>query len=144
MNIRDMRRDDLGKLNMLYKQFWGETSSLLHMQAQFDEIIRKDTHILLVAVDQGELIGSVMGVVCDELYGDCMPFLVIENMIVDQNVRRNGIGKILLEELEARARKRNCTQMILVTEADREDAVDFYESNGFSSKSHKGYKKRLL
>ena len=143
MQIRDMQHGDLARLNVLYKQFWGETSSLLNMQAQFDEIIKKDTHILLVAIEGEELVGSVMGVVCDELYGDCMPFLVIENMIVDQNARRNGIGKILLEELEARARKRNCTQIILVTEADREDAVEFYENNGFSSNSHKGYKKKL-
>lgn len=143
MKIRDMQRGDLAGLNALYTQFWGETSSLLNMQAQFDEIIKKDTHILLVATNGDELIGSVMGVVCDELYGDCMPFLVIENMIVDQNARRNGVGKLLLEEMESRAKKRDCTQMILVTESDREDAVGFYESNGFSGNSHKGYKKKL-
>ncbi len=143
MQIRDMQRKDLERLNALYSQFWGETSSLLNMQAQFDEITKNSSHILLVATDDDELIGSVMGVICNELYGDCKPFLVIENMIVDQNARRNGVGKLLLEELESRAKKRNCTQMILVTEADREDAVGFYENNGFSHDTHKGYKKKL-
>lgn len=143
MLIRDMRREDLLELNELYKQFWGETSSLISMQAQFNNILKKDTHILLVATDGEKLIGSVMGVICDELYGDCMPFLVVENMIVDQSARRSGIGKILLEELESRAKDRYCTQMILVTEVEREDAVGFYENNGFSRGTHKGYKKKL-
>ena len=143
MQIRDMQRGDLIQLNELYKQFWGETSSLLSMQVQFDEIVKKGTHILLVATEDEEVIGSVMGVICDELYGECMPFLVVENMIVDQDSRRNGIGKLLLEELQTRAKKRDCTQMILVTESNREDAVGFYENNGFSGKTHKGYKKML-
>jgi len=80
--------------------------------------------------------------VCDELYGDCLPFLVIENMIVDRGARRMGVGKALLNELEKRARERQCSQMILVTERNRTDACGFYESYGFS-KDHKGYKKKL-
>ena len=83
-----------------------------------------------------------MGIVCKELYGDCNPFLVVENMIVDKSSRHKGIGTLLLHELERLAKERYCTQMILVTENDRIDACNFYEKYGFS-KNNKGYKKKL-
>lgn len=89
------------------------------------------------------LIGSVMGVICEELYGDCKPFLVLENMIIDKAYRNQGVGKELISELEKIATKRNCTQVILVTESDRIDACKFYESAGYSSQTHKGFKKKL-
>jgi GNAT superfamily N-acetyltransferase len=112
------------------------------MRAQFEKINRQNTHILLSAFAEDRLVGSVMGMVCEELYGDCRPFLVVENMVVDREVRRKGIGTKLLRELEKQARVRNCTQMILVTERDRSDACYFYENYGFS-RDTKGYKKKL-
>ncbi len=113
------------------------------MVAQFEKLDRLQTHILLSATDQRKLIGSVMGIVCEELYGDCRPFLVIENMIVDREYRKSGIGKALLKELEDRAKQRNCTRMILVTETDRADACAFYEACGFHPSSAKGFKKKI-
>lgn len=83
-----------------------------------------------------------MGIVCRELYGDCRPFLVVENMIINKQHQRKGIGHLLLLELEKYAKIQNCTQMILVTEKDRLDACGFYEKYGFS-KNNKGYKKKI-
>ncbi len=54
------------------------------------ESLRPGRHILLAAEDGGRLVGSVMGVVCEELYGDGRPFLVVENLIVDKEQRRKG------------------------------------------------------
>lgn len=47
-----------------------------------------------------------MGVICEELYGDCRPFLVLENMIIDKSYRKKGIGKALISELEEVATKK--------------------------------------
>lgn len=142
MIIRTMNAEDLPKLGMLYKQFWDEDSDVVKMRAQFEKIAQRNTHILLSALEEEQLVGSVMGIVCEELYGDCRPFLVVENMIVDQSARRMGVGRALLNDLEEHARERNCTQMILVTEKDRSDACHFYESYGFSLDTT-GYKKKL-
>lgn len=144
MIIRKMVIEDIPKLAMLYKQFWNENSNVEKMQKQFEKLQHNDTHILLCAIDQSHLIGSVMGIICEELYGDCRPFLVLENMIVDKNCRKKGIGKALLLELENIARERNCTQIILVTETDRLDACGFYESMGFNPSANRGYKKKLV
>jgi len=143
MQIRDLAPDDMEGLGALYYQFWQEPSDVQKMQASFHEMQRDGAYILLGAADGDRLIGSVMGVVCRELYGDCSPFLVVEDMIVDEVCRNRGVGKLLFAELEHRAHLRGCTQIILVTEVDRKDACAFYESMGFHPTANKGYKKKL-
>lgn len=142
MKIRKLEKRDMKRLAGLYEQFWHETSDVSKMEAQFDVLERENSHIILGAEEEGGLIGSVMGVICKELYGDCRPFLVIENMIVDGAGRRKGVGRALLSEMEKQAKERYCTQMILVTEIERDDACGFYEAFGFQ-KNNKGYKKKL-
>lgn len=142
MKIREMEKADLPQLAGLYRQFWQENADLARMEKQFDVLSRQDTHILLSAVDKEMLAGSVMGVVCGELYGDCRPFLVLENMIVDRAYRHKGVGRALLQALEERAMACSCTQIILVTEAEREDACAFYEACGFQL-NNRGFKKKL-
>lgn len=142
MNIRKLEKSDLSQLAGLYQQFWSDISDVTEMEKSFDMIEAENSHIILVCEIDGKITGSVMGIVCRELYGDCRPFLVVENMIVDKNYRRKGIGHQLLSELEKSAKERNCTQMILVTEKDRSDACGFYEKYGFSQNTT-GYKKKV-
>jgi len=137
-----MMLTDIPELAILYQQFWGEESDIKKMIRMFDDISNNDSYILLSATENNKLAGSVMGIVCQELYGDCKPFLVLENMIVDKNIRKRGVGKLLLKKLEEIAALRDCSQIILVTEMERLDACAFYESCGFQ-KNNKGYKKKL-
>ena len=130
------------QLSELYRHFWGEASDVEKMKRQFVFLQKKGTHILLGAEENSRLMGSVMGVVCEELYGDCRPFLVLENMIVSPECRQKGVGRSLLLRLEQMARERACTQIILVTEKNRLDACAFYEACGFQQENT-GYKKKL-
>ena len=143
MEIRNLKLDDIESLSKLYYQFWNEQSNVEKMVQKFNDLQNNGSYILLCAVESGQLIGSVMGVVCEELYGECEPFLVIENMVVDNTYRKKGIGKALFAELEKRAKAKGCTQIILVTETERKDACGFYESVGFHATTNKGYKKKL-
>jgi len=143
MIIREMIAEDIPQLAQIYRQFWNEGSAVETMYENFNKFHDDGLHVLLSAVENNQLIGSVMGVICGELYGNCKPFMVMENMIVDNKFRNNGIGKALISELEKKASEKNCTQIILVTEANRVDACKFYESAGYNSDKHKGFKKKL-
>ncbi|EHQ90362.1 GNAT family N-acetyltransferase [Desulfosporosinus youngiae] len=143
MIIREMILEDVPQLARIYKQFWNEESSVEIMSKNFVKFHEDGSHLLLSAVENNQLIGSVMGIICGELYGDCKPFMVLENMIVDSRYRNNGVGKALISELEKIASEKNCSQIILVTEADRIEACKFYESAGYNPDTHKGYKKKL-
>ncbi len=143
MIVRDMEKDDIPQLAQLYNQFWDEeTSQVEGMYRKLDKLQGNGTYILLSAVKDNRLVGTVMGVICEELYGECKAFLVLENLIVDKAYRNQGVGKALVAELERRVAGK-CTQVILVTEADRDDALKFYESVGYKSDTHRGFKKEL-
>lgn len=70
---KKMQFSDIPELARLYYQFWRETSDVEAMKRQFRRLEKTDTHILLCEEDDSRLIGSVMGIICEELYGDCHP-----------------------------------------------------------------------
>jgi GNAT superfamily N-acetyltransferase len=144
MKIGRLTEADLLALAGLYRQFWGEESCPEKMRTTFRRLTADPRYLLLGARDGGRLVGSAMGIVCEELYGDCQPFLVVEDVIVDETHRRLGIGAALMGELERLALKSGCSYVILVTESDREDARRFYSSLGFGADTHRGFKKRLV
>ncbi len=143
MLIRDMQAGDMDSLAELYREFWNERSNVDKMKVTFESLRTNDAYILLGAIRDLQLVGSVMGIVCDELYGECSRFLVVENMVVDRNDRKAGVGRALFFELESRAKSLGCSQVILVTERSRTDACAFYESIGFHPDANTGYKKKL-
>ena len=134
---------DIEDLAELYRQFWDEKSEIENMQNIFKELEDNDHYIQLSALKEGNLVGSILGIVCESLYGKCEPFLVIEDFIVDKNYRHQGIGTALIEELEKRVKQKGCSYVILVTEKERKGAISFYESVGFKKGKHQGFKKKI-
>ncbi len=143
MNIREIDKNDLGSLIKLYQEFWGDISNLQKMQSLYDKLIKNPDYIILCAEIEQKVVGTLMGIVCYELYGDCKPFIVMENLVIEPNYRKKGIAKALLTELEKIAKNKNCSQVQFITEKNRKDAVSFYSSMGFNPSSHIGFKKLL-
>jgi len=126
-----------------------DTLAALHVNpdtglTQADVVLRrKESGYNEVAEHKGHIAGSLMGIICEELYGECRPFLVIEDVIVDNESRHKGIGSALIRKIENCAISRNCNYIIFVTESERTDALPFYESLGYSPDAYRGFKKRL-
>ncbi|MBS3999682.1 MAG: GNAT family N-acetyltransferase [Desulfobulbaceae bacterium] len=142
-NIRKLKEEDLVEVAKLYTLFWGDKMNLYKMKEKFLQISQDDKYIFLVAEKDQNIVGTIQGIICEELYGECFPFLVMENFVVDENHQGNGIGRKLLYELERIGMQKNCSQIVFITESDRKDTVKFYEKVGFDSISHKGFKKKL-
>ena len=143
MKIERLVKSDLAPLAELFRQFWGVTSSLEKMGPTFSRLTANPAYFLLAAKQNDRLVGFAMGILCEELYGNCKPFLVIEDLIVDKNQRGNGIGSALMYELEKLAVEHECCRVIFITEADRTEAIGFYRSLGYEFESFKGSKKLL-
>lgn len=141
--IRSLKENDLNDVAKLYTLFWNDKMNILKMKKKFGQISKNPNYIFLCAENNGKVIGVIQGIVCEEIYGDCIPFLMMENFVIDKNFRRKGIGQSLLNELEKVGKEKSCSQIIFITETDREDTVRFYENLGFDSISHKGFKKAL-
>jgi GNAT superfamily N-acetyltransferase len=143
LNVDRINETDLESLAVLYRQFWNEPSSLEKMRETFKRLDANKNYVLLGAKTDDRLVGSAMGIICEELYGDCRPFMVVEDVVVDRDHRRRGIGARLMRALEEQAKDQGCGTIILVTEADRTDAHHFYASLGYPPDRYKGFKKRL-
>ena len=143
MEIAELTERDIVDLARLHRQLQDEECSLENMCSTFGRLREDPNYILLGAKEDGCLVGSVTGIVCDNLYGQCRPFMVIEDVVVDENSRRKGVGSALLRRLEEYAIERDCSHTMLVTSSKRSWAIEFYQSVGFELDRHKGFKKRL-
>lgn len=143
MNIERLTERDLSPLAELFKHFWGESNSLEKMRLTFSKIVTNPSYILLAGKKSTRLVGFAMGIICEELYGDCKPFMVIEDLIADKNYRRSGLGSALMRELEKHAISHDCCQIIFITEADRKETIKFYRSVGYEFEPYKGFKRRI-
>lgn len=63
----------------------------------------------------------------------------IEDVVVDNNVRGNGIGKKLIEKLLEEAEKRKLSEVLLFTEDHRTPAINLYKKMGFKLKNSRIY-----
>lgn len=144
ITIMEMRHDDLKDLTLLYEELLGKKTNLQIFKEKFDCINSNPDYMLVGAKDDsGNLVGSLLGIICQDLGGDCKPFIVVENVIVKSSCRGLGIGRKLMGFIEEYARTRNCYFSMLVSAYNRKDAHRFYESVGYANEVVKGFKKYL-
>lgn len=143
VKIQSIMKEDLSELADLYRQLAGVHTNLEKMNATYQDMLAKPEYILLGAKLDGKLVGSFMGIICNELVGECNPFMVIENVIVSTEYRGRGIGRRLMECMESIARERGCYYIMFVSSMHRQEAHKFYESLGYQRGEVQGFRKRL-
>lgn len=143
MVIREVEKGELPDLSRLYAQLIGRESDPARMGAVYDRMAANPDHFLLGCYDGARLCGTLQGTVCLDLTGECRPFLVIENVVVDSADRGTGAGRLLMEEAERRAQARGCAYIMLLSSAFRTRAHRFYEKCGFSGSEAVGFRKQL-
>jgi GNAT superfamily N-acetyltransferase len=98
---------------------------------QFGGHLRRLDSVTLVA----EVDGSVVGVVDMEYHqrlGDHRPQARVNDLVVTERARGDGVGQALLGRAEVLARKRGCFRMALVTASWRDDTMAFYRREGWA------------
>jgi GNAT superfamily N-acetyltransferase len=129
MQVTALTEQDLPDLARLYKQFRGEESSPADMSITFHSLESDTNYFLLGVREEGRLVGSVMGILCRELYGRCR--------------RCRRVGSKLMEAVEQEALRFDCSYIMLVTDANRTDALGFYEHLGYHPDRYRACKKYL-
>ena len=143
MEIVQVQKNDLPDLSQLHEELSDMKSNFSKIEANFALMIRNDYYHLIGAKIDKRLVGSLMGILCLDLVGECRPFMIIENVIVSSDYRNKGIGKALLNEIEMIAKKLNCYYIFFVSGDNRKEAHRFYESVGYNNDKVKGFKKYL-
>lgn len=92
--------------------------------AEIDKKIQRDPDLFLVAEINGHMIGSVLGGF-DGRRG------MVYHLTVIESHRKNGIGTLLMNELEKRLKEKGCIRSYLLVTRDNLDAIRFYENTGW-------------
>lgn len=143
INIGRISEEYLEALAQLYQELQPNEPSVAKMRETLIAVEQDPNHIILGATMDGKLVGSALGVVCQMLFGQCKSFMVIEDVVVAAEHRRDGVGTALMLEMEKLAMQHNCSYIMLITDEDRTGARNFYKSLGYKSDSYKAFKKRL-
>jgi GNAT superfamily N-acetyltransferase len=109
----------------------GGASSLAEFAKVFDQIERDPNHHLIVAETGGRVVGSATLLIVPNLSHRGLPWSVMENVIVDENMRRKGIAGVMIEHLVELARRSGCYKIGLSSSKKRPAAHAMYESLGF-------------
>ncbi len=139
INIREARKGDLARLVELMKALTITTSEAESQGASeladygkvFEEIECDPNHRLIVAEVDGQIVGSADLLIVPNLSHRGLPWAVMENVIVDDRMRRKGIGRAMAERLVDMARESGCYKIGLSSSKKRPAAHRMYESLGF-------------
>lgn len=144
LEISEIREDELPVLAILYQQLTPNEASLSDMRRVLSRNASNPRHIVWAARRDGQLVGSLLAVTCEMLFGQCREFMVVEDVVVDTSHRRAGIGAALLSTAEDYAKARNCSYIMLITDTYRKAALHLYKSAGYQSDGFTAFKKPLL
>lgn len=86
--------------------------------------LQRDPDLFLVAESQNEIVGTVIGAF-DGRRG------MIYHLAVHRDFRGQGIGAMLLSEVEQRLQARGCLKSLLHVFADNTEAIQFYKNRGW-------------
>ena len=140
MIIRQARGADAIALAALYQSLVSDPH--ISVRPERLEALAADPHTyLLVCEVDGMVCGTVLLTLClDAMYGH-QPYGVLENVVVAEAQRGQGIGEQLMAHVEALCCQHDCSKMMLLSTASRTQAHRFFERQGFSAANKRGFVK---
>ena len=110
--------------------------------AAYDAIAADPAQVLLVAVDDGDVVGTLQLTVIPGLSRGGALRAQVEAVRVRADHRGEGLGEVMLRWSVEEAGRRGCALVQLTTDKSRPDAHRFYERLGFRA-THEGFKLTL-
>ncbi|MEM7373992.1 MAG: GNAT family N-acetyltransferase [Bacteroidota bacterium] len=119
----------------------GHTRERAHIQLWIE---RQDRDILL-ALDESGLVGVLMVILEKEIpmsiVVENQRYAVVDNLVVEEQNRGRGIGKLLIEASHLWGKERGAMEMRLQVYAKNVQAQGFYKALGFEPLTHQLRKK---
>ena len=146
MRVREARPGDLGRLLELYALLEspdgrGALRENGAAEDLFTWVLLDPNQRTLVAEIYGEVVGTLVLVTVPNLAHGGAPYALVENIVVDEECRGEGVGRALMKEALRRAREAGAYKLALCSSTERPEAHEFYRSMGFE-KTHVGFEVR--
>lgn len=136
--VRAATEQDIPRILELYEELTGERHDLTRHETEpiFAEIKAMTGHELLVAEEDGEVVGTMVLIIVPNFSHGALPWAIVENMVVDPAHRRRGVGRALMDYALARAREAGCYKLQLMSNTKRREAHWFYSRLGFKKSAY--------
>ncbi|MFF2480183.1 GNAT family N-acetyltransferase [Paenibacillus sp. NPDC058071] len=125
MNVRSFQLSDYRPLTTLLEEVLTEECYEQTMEA-FARQLSWDSELVLVAVDQSEVVGMIIGTI-DNNKG------YYYRIAVHPDHQRKGIGKLLIQSLRQRFEQRNVQKILITVDEHNEPVLSLYESMGYAA-----------
>ena len=86
---------------------------------------------VLVVEDDGRLIGTCSLIIIDNLGHNGAKLAVVESVVVGENHRGHGVGKLMMNHVMSLAKREKCYKLMLSSNKKRIMAHKFYHNLGF-------------
>lgn len=131
MNFRKAEEKDAVVLNSFMEDLVHEKGNMEKLKKKLKVINEMKQYYLCLACEGEEILGTAMGILCEDICEECKRFLVIENVYVKEEWRGKGVAKAIFEELERWSKEHNGYYSMLVSGNNRKRAHAFYEKEGY-------------
>ena len=142
MKIRKAESKDFEKILMLNKklfEFEKQFSDAYNLEwtcsergrKYFEERLKHAMAECWVAEDDNRVVGYLVSFINTYSYRSTNPICEIENMFIEQDFRRKGVGRALIEELKITLKSRGVKKIRVESVFKNEGAVYFYKAMGF-------------
>jgi GNAT superfamily N-acetyltransferase len=148
VTVRTATTADLADLLHLYQLLAGTRVNALPAEPDeamslLKEIRTLPSRQLLVAEVDGKVVGTVDLLIVANLTHHGAPWAIVENVVVDEIVRRRGVGSALIDEVVRRCSDADCYKVQLLSNKQRTQAHGFYRSVGFEAVAE-GFRRFLV
>lgn len=135
--ILSIDKDNLDQLHPEYR----EKMAILDL-----EKVKNNNGKCYIAVENDKAVGLIMGCVFsydeyDYLDYKCPKRGEITELVVSKNVRSKGIGNMLMNKMEEYFKSLGCEYILVDVFAYNDNAIKFYDKNGYHSRMYTNIKK---
>ena len=138
--VRRASAEDTGAIEALYRELVDDPQIRL-LPAQVASLAGTTNSLLLVAEANRQICATALLTICPDVMYGTQPFGVLENVVVAESMRGQGIGQQLLEEIERMAVAHDCTKLMLLSSVYRAPAHAFFRRCGFAADSKHAFVK---
>jgi N-acetylglutamate synthase-like GNAT family acetyltransferase len=136
--IRRATKDDAEAIANLYREL-NTLSPIAVSPERIDTVANSNNTYLLVCDDAGEIIATALICLCQDVMFDNQPFALVENVVVSAGHKRAGIGKSMMDYIEAFCLEQDCSKIMLQTSSGNRNARDFYTAMGYNPDAKIGF-----
>ena len=137
MELREMKVDDAAAVNHLSRQL-GYPLSFEQTLQNIHAVLKSKDHTAFVAETENKIIGWIGA--AQTIMLEVMPHCEINGLVIDENYRGKGVGKLLITKVKQWAKEKGNHKLSLHCNVKRTDAHLFYEHLGFKEiKLQKNY-----